>query len=47
MIRVTQVDRLKTVREKRILKPCLMQESHSVEVWQPFFSLPCVAGGEA
>jgi hypothetical protein len=23
----TQVERLKTVREKRILKPCLMQES--------------------
>ena len=25
----TQVDRLKTVRETRILKPCLVQESHS------------------
>jgi len=41
------VDGLKTVREKRILKPCLMQESHSAKVLQSYFSLPCVAGGEA
>ena len=32
----TQVDRLKTVREKRILKPCLVQESHFAKVRQSF-----------
>ena len=36
----TQVDRLKTVRKKRILKPCLMQESHSAKVLQACFSDP-------
>jgi len=34
------VDRLKTVRGKRILKPCLMQESHSAKVLQSYFSDP-------
>ena len=37
---VTQVDRLKTIRKKRILKPCLMQKSHSVKVLQLCFSDP-------
>ena len=40
MVCSTQVDRLKTVREKPILKPCLMQESHSVKALQSYFSDP-------
>ena len=36
----TQVDRLKTDRKKRILRPCLMQESHSAKVRQSYFSDP-------
>ncbi len=36
----TQVDRLKAFREKRILKPCLMQESHSAKILQSCFSDP-------
>ena len=37
----TQVDRLKTVRKKRILKPCLVQESDvSVKVRQSCSSDP-------
>ena len=34
MFLTTQVGRLKTVRKKRILKPCLVQESHSAKVRQ-------------
>ena len=37
----TQVDRLKTVSKKRVLKPCLMKEIDiSVKVWQSCFSSP-------
>jgi len=41
------MDRLKTVREKHILKPWLVQKSYSTKEWQSYFSLLCVASSEA